>query len=76
MWRIVSFITAFLSITGVLFFWRKHKRIMEDDHYYCYGDSLYQELTEPEYNGINSRAEMIQAPDALKSNVLETPQSQ
>ena len=46
MWRLISVVTAIASFVSVFLYWSKRKQLHEDDHYYLYGDSLYQELTD------------------------------
>lgn len=46
MWRLISVVTAIASFVSIFLYWSKRKQLQEDDHYYLYGDSLYQELTD------------------------------
>ncbi|MBT4290674.1 MAG: hypothetical protein HOD92_25385 [Deltaproteobacteria bacterium] len=43
MWRLLSVIAAVTSFVSVFLYWSKRKQLFEDDHYYLYGDSQYQE---------------------------------
>ena len=45
MWRLLSVIAAVTSFVSVFLYWSKRKQLYEDDHYYLYGDSQYQELS-------------------------------
>lgn len=73
MWRLLSIITAVGSFISVLLYWSKRKQLIEDDQYYLYGDSLYQELTDEKpvtgnkNNSIHS--EIIEGPDDVSNLV-------
>ncbi len=46
MWRIISIVTGIVSFIAILFYWEKRQKAIADDHYYLYGDSLYQGASE------------------------------